>query len=438
MMLKKYYTQLFEKYWESLNDISNVLVNINREKSYNSFLKHDIPTKRYETYKTLDVENSLKPECILTLNESDEFNTDDLSKLNLIDLDYKNLFYVNQSYDKKNSYSNNKDYFVGSLSSFATQYPEVFKKYYNKLDEKNSTDFFSNFNSMFATNGVVLYVPKNINLSDKICLNNILFGKENKLIFRRLLVILEDNSSASIILNNQNFSDANFEIIQKSEIFIGDNSKFTAIVLDDNSEKVTQFTSNFVTNGANSNSEIFNLSLHGNKTRNNYFINLNGEEANAKVYGISIGFNHNNYVDNYVLINHNVPNCESSQLFRYILEDDSIGSFCGKIFVAKDAQKTMAYQSNNNLLLSDTSKMYSKPQLEIYADDVKCSHGMTTGKIDEDAIFYLKSRGIREKDARYMLLEAFANLTINTLVDLELRNYLFEKIGETLKETRHA
>jgi Fe-S cluster assembly protein SufD len=156
-------------------------------------------------------------------------------------------------------------------------------------------------------------------------------------------------------------------------------------------------------------------------TRNNINISLRGERAETTLCGMVVG-DKTQQVDNFTNIDHAVPNCNSTELFKYILDDHSRGVFCGKIRVAPDAQKTSAYQSNKNLCLSPAAKMYAKPQLEIYADDVKCSHGATVGQLDETALFYLRSRGISEKEARLLLMYAFTadvveNIRIGSLKD---------------------
>src|SRR5690606_15028952 len=153
--------------------------------------------------------------------------------------------------------------------------------------------------------------------------------------------------------------------------------------------------------------DVVNVLVGSAFTRNNYTVNLDGEFANAKLAGLFIG-NEQQHADSWVMINHNQPNCESDQVFKSIVDDSATSVFAGKIYVDQIAQKTNAYQSNKNIVLTDDANAYSKPQLEIYADDVKCSHGSTTGHIDDDALFYLRARGITEASARKLLLFSFA------------------------------
>ncbi|MDL2256721.1 SufD family Fe-S cluster assembly protein, partial [Bacteroidales bacterium OttesenSCG-928-I14] len=178
--------------------------------------------------------------------------------------------------------------------------------------------------------------------------------------------------------------------------------------LEESTENTIRIASTFVDQAASSNMMLNNITLSNGTTRNNYHVDLNGEGAETNLYGMAIS-DRNQQVDNYSVINHNVAHCRSNELLKYVLDEEAIGVFSGKINVVQDAQKTEAYQNNRNLLNGNLCRMYSKPQLEIYADDVKCSHGMTTGQLDENALFYMRSRGIQEKEARILLRFAFTD-----------------------------
>ena len=156
------------------------------------------------------------------------------------------------------------------------------------------------------------------------------------------------------------------------------------------------------------------ITLHNGKTRNNVHIDLNGSGCDCVLCGMVIGDGHQ-VVDNSTVINHNYPNCHSNELFKYILGESSLGIFNGLLKVQPGAQKTAAYQTNRNLLLSDNADIKTRPQLEIYADDVKCSHGATTGQLDESALFYMRQRGISEEEARLLLMSAFVNDVVENI-----------------------
>ena len=184
--------------------------------------------------------------------------------------------------------------------------------------------------------------------------------------------------------------------------------------LEESSVSTTRFASVHVKQEAGSNVLVNGITLNNGLTRNNYYIELNGEQAEATLCGMSI-LDKEQQLDTYSHITHAVPYCTSNELFKNVLDDHAVGAFSGRILVKEDAQKTAAYQTNRNLCATREARMYSKPQLEIYADDVKCSHGATVGQLDENALFYMRSRGINEKEARLLLMFAFVNEVIDTI-----------------------
>jgi Fe-S cluster assembly protein SufD len=197
-------------------------------------------------------------------------------------------------------------------------------------------------------------------------------------------------------------------------VFVGENATYEHYKLENTNTKTTNLSTLLIDQSASSSVLGNIITLHNGVTRNTVEINLNGENCDAMLCGMVIG-DKNQKVDNFTSILHNKPNCNSKELFKYVLDDMAVGGFTGKLYVAKDAQKTAAFQTNRNILLSKTARMNTKPQLEIYADDVKCSHGATVGQLDEIAKFYLQSRGISEKEARLLLMFAFTNDVIENI-----------------------
>jgi Fe-S cluster assembly protein SufD len=176
--------------------------------------------------------------------------------------------------------------------------------------------------------------------------------------------------------------------------------------LEENSVKVTRLNNLFSEQKECSTVVAAGITLHNGYTRNNYRFRLLGKHADVHAGGLAI-CDKEQHIDNFAFLDHSVPECTSNELFKTVLQDESTGVFCGKILVEKDAQKTLAYQTNRNLVTTDRARMFSKPQLEIYADDVKCSHGLTTGHLDEEAQFYMQARGISREEAELMLMVAF-------------------------------
>jgi Fe-S cluster assembly protein SufD len=181
----------------------------------------------------------------------------------------------------------------------------------------------------------------------------------------------------------------------------------------------------------NSNLNYFSFLLQAKFSRNNFQVNFNGSGIDSKLNGLFIGKN-DSIVDNHILMSHNKPHCHSNQFFKGILQDASRGVFNGKVLVQKDAQKTDAYQSNKNILTTREASIFTKPELEIYADDVKCSHGATSGFLQEDELFYLMSRGIGQEESKSLLLKAFANEVIDKVENEDFRDWLYSRLDEVI------
>ena len=257
-------------------------------------------------------------------------------------------------------------------------------------------------NSAFSLDGIFVYVPKNVVVKKPIQIINISLSENDLLIQHRNLFVLEENSEAQVIVCDHSLSPKRFLTNQVLEVYNGANSRFDFTRLQNEHLGTAQITHTYLQQERNSYVSYKNITLHGGVIRNNLNVRLNDEGCENNSLGLYF-LDQGQHIDNYTLIDHAKPNSISNQLYKGILDDYSTGAFNGKILVRPDAQKTLAYQANNNILLTDDAKMNSKPQLEIYADDVKCSHGATVGQLDENALFYLRSRGINYNEARLML-----------------------------------
>ncbi|MFO7756381.1 MAG: Fe-S cluster assembly protein SufD, partial [Bacteroidales bacterium] len=217
-----------------------------------------------------------------------------------------------------------------------------------------------------------------------------------------------------------------------TEIFVGENAHFDILRVQNEHNNAAKLTHTFIHQEKNSYAVSNNITLHGGMVRNSTYHRLNGEGAECNALGLYLSDKWQ-HVDNFVSIEHASPNCISNQLFKGVLDDSATGTFNGRILVNEGAQKTLAYQKNNSILLTDDARMDSKPQLEIYADDVKCSHGATVGQLDEEAMFYLRSRGIPKEEARLMLMFGFAHEIIKHISTEVLRNRIDELVLQRLR-----
>ncbi len=411
MQSEQQYIEFFTAQKQALNKISSELINSRRDEAFEVFQKKGFPVFNSENYKQIDIPTLMQPDYGFNFSGlKAEIDPYKVFKCNVPNLASTIHFIVNDRLYKSDERANNlpDGVFSGSLNDFSKEFPEIFNKHYGKLaaSDKNGIEAF---NTMFVQDGYVLYVPKNVVIENPIQVTNIIRGSVDSLMTRRFLIIIEDGAEAKMLVCDHTADETpKFAVTQVTEIFVGENAIFDFYELEESSENTIRLTSNFVSQKSSSNVMVNNISLCNGTTRNNYDIYLEGENAMTHLYGLAIT-DKTQKIDNTTNIEHRVPNCQSNELFKYILDDQSIGSFSGRIMVARDAQKTKAYQNNRNLCCSRGSRMFSKPQLEIYADDVKCSHGMTTGQLDETALFYMRSRGIGEEEARLLLKFSFTN-----------------------------
>ena len=266
----------------------------------------------------------------------------------------------------------------------------------------------------FAQDGVLLYVPKNVAVEKPIQLVNILRGDVNFMVNRRVLIILEEGAQARLLACDHAMDSVNFLATQVVEVFVGENATFDFYELEETHTSTVRISSLYVRQEANSNVLLNGMTLHNGTTRNTTEVTLAGEGAELNLCGMAVA-DKNQHVDNNTTIDHAVPNCTSNELFKYVLDDQSVGAFAGLVLVRPGAQHTSSQQTNRNLCATREAHMYTQPQLEIYADDVKCSHGATVGQLDESALFYMQQRGISVHEARLLLMFAFVNEVIDTI-----------------------
>jgi len=293
------------------------------------------------------------------------------------------------------------------------------------IDQKN---IFSALNTAFFSESIILTISPKAHIEEPLQLIFVTTGK-NTISNPRVLIHAQKSSvikiAASYISVNSESSFTNCI----SEFFVEENATLIYDKIQNENASSFHISTEQVTQAKNSNFKLNTVTLDGAIVRNNINIDVAGENCETHMNGIIIA-KENQHIDNHTFVNHKVPNCFSNENYKYVLEDKSTGVFNGRVIVQKDAQKINAYQKNANILLSDFAQINSKPELEIYADDVKCSHGSTTGQLDDDAIFYLQARGISKAKAKKLLVSAF----ISEIIDLFSSELSKEKIQEILLE----
>ncbi len=416
MKVEQQYIDLFSQCEAMICRHSTEVMNAPRAKAFADFEQLGFPTTKEEKYKYTDVAKLFAPDYGLNLNRLDiPVNPYEVFKCDVPNMSTALYFVVNDAFYSKALPKTPmpEGILLGSLKELAAQYPELVKKYYGKLAD-TSKDAVIAFNTTFAQDGFMLYVPKGVVVDKPIQLVNILRADVDFMVNRRLLIVLEEAAQARMLVCDHAMDDVNFLSNQVVEVFVGENAVFDFYELEETHNSTIRFSNMYVYQEAGSNVLLNGMTLHNGTTRNTTEVVLNGRGAEINLCGMAIE-DKNEHVDNHTIIDHRASDCVSNELFKYVLDEQATGAFAGKVLVRPGAQRTASQQTNRNLCATREARMYTQPQLEIYADDVKCSHGATVGQLDEKALFYMQQRGISYKEARLLLMFAFVNEVIDTI-----------------------
>ena len=402
--ITKKYLELFAAHSEALQE-APLLLNHYREAAYDAFARLGLPRFKSEDYQRTDLPTIFSEDW----------------KLHLVD---GAPYWASQAFAP--------GIFIGALSDFVRLHPEVAQEYYGRI-APIATDGLVALNTLFAAEGLVIYLPRGAKIPGHIELSYILPRLAGHISVERALIIFEDEAEATLHFRDCPEEGGRALALRTIEVYVGRRARFSLIEREESPATNVRVSSLYVRQMQESVVDLSGVTLRNGVTRNNYFVTLAEERADLKISGFVLTADQA-HTDNFSYIEHAVPHCTSDELFKYVLRDDSRGVFTGRILVAQDAQKTQAYQNNRNLLLSPSARMQSKPQLEIYADDVKCSHGMTTGQLSSDALFYMRQRGISLEEARLMLSNAFAEDVVARIPVEDIAGDLRASIEEQLRK----
>lgn len=412
MRVEQQYIDLYSTHSTTICKHAAPALNAHRDEAMALFERLGLPTTKEEHYKRTDVTAAFAPDYGMNINRIKiPINPYESFKCDVPSLHTTLYFLVNDTfYPIQQSVENDlpQGVLAGSLHDIALSHPQLLERYYNTLAKGDEATATTAFNTTFAQDGFMLYVPKGVVLEKPLQLVNILHGEVDMLANRRILVVVEESAQAKLLVCDHTLGKAHYFANQVVEVFVGENASFHYYDLEENTADTTRICSNYLSVAAGANVVVNGITLNNGITRNNYYATFVGEGAHIDLCGMAIADGCQS-VDNYSNIDHALPHCTSNELFKYILNEKAKGSFCGRILVREDAQKTAAYQNNKNLCLTTEARMYTKPQLEIYADDVKCSHGASIGQLDAQALFYMQTRGISKVEARLLLMYAFAS-----------------------------
>ncbi|WP_339659537.1 Fe-S cluster assembly protein SufD [uncultured Polaribacter sp.] len=402
-----------------------------RTQALETFEKLGFPTKKLEAWKYTSLNSVLKQDYSIFTNKGNAVEMADVKQYFIHDIDTYKVVFIDGKYSSFLSQTTHDTIDVCLMSSALNKakYKPVIENYFNKVAKQ---DNLTSLNTAFATEGAYIHIPRNVEVEKPIQIINFTTGSEAAtLVQPRNLIVVEENAHVQIIERNQSLTSNAVLSNIVTEVFADRNATVDYYKIQNDDENASLVDNTFVDQKSNSVVSVHTFSFGGNITRNNLNFYQNGEHIDSILKGITI-IEGKQHVDHHTLVHHIEPNCESHQDYKGIFDDRSTGVFNGKVIVNKEAQKTNAYQQNNNVLISDKATINAKPQLEIFADDVKCSHGCTIGQLDTDALFYMQQRGIPIKEGKALLMYAFANTVLESVKIPEVKSRITKLIANKL------
>lgn len=430
--LKNHLIALYHKNIDTLSSRDNQEMIELREKSMEQFVAQGFPNHSMEQWKNTDFREIITQKYDILLHPEPYNPVESYFSCKVNNLDTYMFTLLNGWYvHKKAPLTEFPDgTIVGSLAKAREEYPEIVNAHLGKYsqDEHNP---MSALNAAFMQDGFFVYVPENVHLSKPMQVVSLVNTQQNLLIQSRNLIVTGQNSSLKIVHCDDSIEFGQTFINTVTEIVVGENANVEYYKMENKDNKSVLINNVYVQQTDNSRFTSNTITFNAGVLRTNTIVKLDGENCEADIRGLYL-VDGKQKVDNYVLVHHLKPHGRSNQLFKGIVDDEAKGSFNGHVIVHRDAQKTEAFQSNKNIALTDTAEVNTKPFLEIYADDVKCSHGATVGQLDPDALFYLRARGICERNARMLLLYAFAMDVVNHVKIEGLRERLDNMVSKRL------
>ena len=389
------------------------------------------PTTKDEAWRYTNIAEALRREYKVQVSpRTAGLDRDALAPLMIPDLDAHSIVLVNGAFSEELSAIGAlpDGVVITGMQQAARSHAAVLNRHLGRYADF-SEDAFTALNTAFTLSGLFVYVPKGKVLEKPVHVINVLSVQEDVFLQPRNLLIFEENSQARVIHSSHGPAQSNTFTNVVNEVYVGSRAVVGMYLVQDEGELSSQVSNTHVYQEEASVFSLHTVTLTGEVVRNNVTVLPDAEFCETHLYGLFLTSGRM-HVDNHTLVDHAKPNCVSNELYKGVLDDRSSGVFNGKVLVRPDAQKTNAFQENKSILLTPTATMNSKPELEIYADDVKCSHGATTGQLDKDALFYLRSRGIPATQARGMLLHAFAGDVLETIPVKPLRTLLDRRVTE--------
>ncbi len=402
-----------------------------RNDAIKSFEDKGFPTKKEEAWKYTSLNKILKEDYCVFPRQENALEYRDVKKYFIHEIDSFKIVFIDGKYSSHLSQTTHEgmDVCLMSAAFSKPKYRLVIENYFNKAASKDS---LPSLNTAFSSEGAYIYIPKNKLVEKPIQIIHLSTGNESALMLQpRNLIVVGENSYVQIIERHQSLTDNPVLTNSVTEVFTHKRAIVDYYKIQNDNFNASLIDNTFIKQKQESIASMHTFSFGGNLTRNNLNFYQEGERIDSTLKGVTI-IGDKQHVDHNTLVHHIEPNCESHQDYKGIFSDSATGVFNGKVIVEKEAQKTNAFQANNNILVSDKASINTKPQLEIFADDVKCSHGCTIGQLDENALYYLRTRGIPEREAKALLMYAFSNNVLSSVKIPELKQRITKIIANKL------
>lgn len=415
LTLKDKFVQLFEQHQDVIFKHDSDEMIRQRKEAIRKFADAGFPNTKLEKWRDTDLSKVLEAPYNHYFQPTFKPGLD-LSKIfqcNIPHLDTDMISQLNGWFVSENGTMKTtpEGVIIGSLFAAKMHHPEIVNQYLGTIADSERSSLVA-LNTAFSTDGTFIYVPDNVQVSVPMQMVNIIQHDQNIFIQNRNLIVLGRNAQLQLVQCDDSVDQQQSFTNSVTEFYLGKNASLDHYKLQNKNNASTLINTVFFNLERDARLTTNGITFNGGLIRNESYVTLNGENCEANIMGVYL-MDRTQHVDNQVFVDHAYPNCLSNELFKGILDDSASAVFNGHILVRRDAQKTNAYQNNKNILLTDKATVNAKPFLEIYADDVKCSHGATIGQLDQNAMFYLKSRGIGETNARLLLMYAFAAEVIN-------------------------
>lgn len=425
MSSERQYLDLFRTERALLDAGSCAPLNACRDAAADALARRGLPSQKVERYKYCDAQAAFAPDYGLNLRRAlAEDNPYETYRCGVPNLSTSLYFVVNDVVPPTTACTAPlpEGVIVTSLCEAARKMPDFIGKFYHRIAGK-SDDAVTALNTMLVQDGILVYIPDGVSLKHTIQLVNISAAAGNLMSNRRILIVAGRGAEATILFCDHAFGEQHFLTTQVVEVFADEMAKIDLYSIEETSAGNTRFNNVCTEQQAGSRVSYNGVMLTCGQTRNQLDFHLLGPGASTVANGAVIA-DGSQRVDNNILVEHAAPGCTSDLLYKYVLNGHSVGAFAGKVLVQRDAQQTASQQTNANLCASPTARAFSQPMLEIYADDVKCNHGSSIGKLDETALFYMRQRGIPEAEARLLLQHAFINDVLQRVTLERLRDRL--------------